>query len=360
MGGYGMYHYSFMQWLMFFYIYCFLGWIWECCYVSAHEKKWVNRGFLHGPFLPIYGFGAICVLLSTMYVRDNYVLTYLFGMIGATILEYVTGTVMEALFKVRYWDYSTQKFNLNGHICLFVSLGWGVFSLILVNFLNRPIETIVMAIPEYILQPIVMALTAIVSYDTAISVREALDLKELLEKISENNAEVRKIEERLETVKSNVENDVKEFQIKAEENRRSFIIRMKEENARLEAKRRESENRMVAKNLKNSLRLAAAAELYEIKREQTINNLSGEISNVSSIIEEFVSSNTKLSEMKQELEGLKNKLNEQRKRIGISNASYIHSSYILKRNPKAVSVSYQEALRQIEEWTSSLKEGEKK
>ena len=71
-----MYNYSISQWLLFFYIYCFIGWIWESCYVSVHEKKWVNRGFLHGPFLPIYGTGAIAILWATLPVANNYFLIF--------------------------------------------------------------------------------------------------------------------------------------------------------------------------------------------------------------------------------------------------------------------------------------------
>ena len=94
------------------------------------KGRWVNRGFLNGPFLPIYGFGAVTILISTMSVRDSVPLIFLLGMLGATVLEYVTGACMERMFHVRYWDYSNQKLNLNGHICLTSSLAWGIFSVL--------------------------------------------------------------------------------------------------------------------------------------------------------------------------------------------------------------------------------------
>ena len=83
--------YTFCQWLFFFYFYCFLGWIWETCYVSVLKGHWVNRGFMRGPFLPIYGSGAIIVLIFTLPYRTNAVAVFFMGMISATILEYVTG-----------------------------------------------------------------------------------------------------------------------------------------------------------------------------------------------------------------------------------------------------------------------------
>lgn len=97
--------YSLTQWLLFFFLYCFLGWIWECLYVSAHEKKWINRGFLYGPLIPIYGFGAIIVFLITLSVRDSIPKIFIVGVSCSTALEYGTGVVMQKLFHRRYWDY---------------------------------------------------------------------------------------------------------------------------------------------------------------------------------------------------------------------------------------------------------------
>ena len=139
--------YAQSQWLLFFFIYCFWGWVWESCYVSVRKREWINRGFLYGPILPIYGFGAIIILWLTLPVQYSLILIFLFGMIGATLLEYATGFVMERLFHVRYWDYSNCRFNVNGYICLFATLGWGVFSILLVKVLHPPIERIVLQIP---------------------------------------------------------------------------------------------------------------------------------------------------------------------------------------------------------------------
>ena len=164
--------YTVSQWLLFFYIYCFFGWVWECCYVSARKGKWVNRGFLHGPALPIYGSGAMVILVSTIGVRDNIALIFLFGMISSTILEFVTGYCMEKMFGVRYWDYSNQPLNLMGHICLFVSLGWGVFSVLLVRIVHRPIEGIVYMLPDTITDIIAFVLTIAMAVDFTQSFNE--------------------------------------------------------------------------------------------------------------------------------------------------------------------------------------------
>ena len=85
-----MFQYTIVQWLFFFYFYCFFGWCFESAYVSIKEKHFVNRGFMKGPFLPLYGSGAIMMLVVSKPFETNLVLVYLAGCVGATILEYVT------------------------------------------------------------------------------------------------------------------------------------------------------------------------------------------------------------------------------------------------------------------------------
>ena len=109
--------YTWIQWAFFFFFYSFFGWCFESAYVSLKQKRLVNRGFIHGPFLPLYGTGGVMMLVVSSPFRDNLLLTFVAGCIGATVLEYVTGVAMEALFKVRYWDYSHKKLNFQGQIC---------------------------------------------------------------------------------------------------------------------------------------------------------------------------------------------------------------------------------------------------
>ena len=148
-----MHVYSAGQWVLLFFFYCFCGWVWESCYVSICRRQWVNRGFLHGPLLPIYGSGAIIILFVTLPAEDHLWLVWLLGMAAATALEYITGAVMERLFKVRYWDYSHHRFNLNGHICLSSSIAWGFFSIFLVRFLHPPVGRLLVRVPDWLVDP---------------------------------------------------------------------------------------------------------------------------------------------------------------------------------------------------------------
>lgn len=183
-----MYTYSFIQWLLFFYIYCFLGWIIESTIVSFSEKKLVNRGYINGPFLPIYGFGAISVLFVTLPIKNNIFLIYIFGIVSATLLEYFTGWLMETTLKMKYWDYTTDKFNLNGRICLRSSLFWGVLSLILTLLIHTPIEYVVFKINNINSLTIIISLLFII--DFTYSTYKILSLNKLLTFINRAKTEI--------------------------------------------------------------------------------------------------------------------------------------------------------------------------
>ena len=202
--------YTFSTWLFFFYFYCFLGWIWETCYVSVLKAKWVNRGFMRGPFLPIYGSGAIVVLIFTLPFRTNPGLVFVVGMASATILEYFTGAAMEQMFHVRYWDYSNQRLNLNGHICVTSSLAWGMFSVILTLYGHTPVERLVSRMSTNALEVIVFVLTVYISIDMAESVREAINLKEVLLSLEENNEEFRRLQKHIEIASAFYGGELKE------------------------------------------------------------------------------------------------------------------------------------------------------
>ena len=204
--------YSVDQWILFFFFYCFCGWIWESCFVSVRQHRWVNRGFLHGPLLPIYGFGAIIILLATLWVQSQPVLVYLLGMAAATVLEYFTGAAMEKLFHVRYWDYSDQKFNLNGHICLACSLGWGVFSVLLVYGIHPPVARLITAVPYALAQILVPVLICGFTVDAVQSFRAACDLRQMLEQLTNENEDLRRFAQRAEVISAFAEDDLRQFQ----------------------------------------------------------------------------------------------------------------------------------------------------
>ncbi len=195
-----MFHYEAVQWLFIFYTYCFLGWCFESAYVSLKSKKWINRGFMRGPFLPLYGSGAVMMLVVSMPFSDNIVLTYVAGCIGATALEYVTGVTMEALFKVRYWDYSSKPFNFQGQICLGSTLTWGFFTVLMTRVLHYPIDRFTRSVPEQILSYITVVLTIYIVMDFTLAFKAALDIRDILVKIQGAREEMMRMQRRLDVL----------------------------------------------------------------------------------------------------------------------------------------------------------------
>mgnify|MGYP001125219754 CR=1 FL=1 len=195
-----MYSYSMTQWMFFFYVYCFAGWCIESAYVSVVSRKLTNRGFMRGPFLPLYGSGAIMMLVVSMPFKDNLFLTYVAGCIGATVLEYVTGVTMEALFQVRYWDYSNIPFNFQGHVCLGTSLAWGGLTILMTEFVHVPVEKFVLAIPGKTLAVLTGVLTTGIFMDFALSFKAAIDLRDVLYKMEQVKAEMVHIQKRLDVI----------------------------------------------------------------------------------------------------------------------------------------------------------------
>lgn len=311
------YQYTFIQWLLFFFIYCFIGWVWESCYVSIKKREWINRGFLHGPMLPIYGSGAIIVLLCTIGVRDQVILIFIFGMTGATILEYVTGACMERLFRVRYWDYSHMPLNLKGYICLPVSLGWGAFSVLLVRVIHVPIENLVLQIPERIAEVVSVVCSSAFAVDFTLSFSEAMDLRDMLIRLSDSNEKIQRLQKRLEVVSAFAEDGLMQYQMKREErkmSRKEFLEGMIE---------RQRENRRMM-----------LVELIDRVNESIDAGL----------------------EKREELQKIKTQIEQEFKNIGsLTNRAARRSAGLLHRNPNTVSKRYAEALKQVQEMLKKKK-----
>lgn len=206
-----MYTYNIVQWITFFFIYCFFGWIFESSYVSLRKRRFVNRGFLRLPMLPLYGTGAVMMLWVSLPVKDNLLLVYISGVIAATLLEYVTGWAMERLFKMKYWDYSNQPFQLHGYICLSSSIAWGFLTIFLTEVIHRPIERAVLQMNPALELALVVMVGAVFTVDTIQSVREALDLGRALEAMTKLRAELEEAQVQLALLKAEASERLEDF-----------------------------------------------------------------------------------------------------------------------------------------------------
>ncbi len=120
-----------------FAVYCFIGWILEVIYRSVTQGKFVNAGFLFGPFIPIYGLGAFLTLAlqETLKNQPPFLHFVVFGL-AITAMEYLVGYFSEKIFKLQLWDYSENRFNLHGRVCLHFSLFWTILAFVFVVFVH--------------------------------------------------------------------------------------------------------------------------------------------------------------------------------------------------------------------------------
>ena len=134
---------TFKFYFSLFIIYSFVGWIMEVVWNVFTDKKLVNRGFLIGPYCPIYGVGCLLLILLLGSFKEQPVLLFFMSILVCSILEYSTSYIMEKLFKARWWDYSEYKLNLNGRICAATMIPFGILGVLVVYFINPFISNFV-------------------------------------------------------------------------------------------------------------------------------------------------------------------------------------------------------------------------
>lgn len=154
---------------LLFVIYSVFGWILEVFAVGIGTKKFVNRGFLIGPYCPIYGTGSILMVLMLNKYKGDYLALFVLGATVCSILEYLTSYIMEKLFKARWWDYSNDKFNINGRICLRNAVAFGVLGTVLVEFVNPFIQSLILKLSMPIYYILCAVLFVIFVTDVSIS-----------------------------------------------------------------------------------------------------------------------------------------------------------------------------------------------
>ena len=141
-------NFNYYNLIFFFAFYAFAGWCVEVLYYFKNEHKFVNRGFLFGPFCPIYGCGAVSLVVFLDSYKNNIFILFFLGVLLTSVLEYFTGLILEKLFKTKWWDYTDDPFNIHGRVCLLYSLMWGAGEVIIIRIIHPIINNIVMNIPS--------------------------------------------------------------------------------------------------------------------------------------------------------------------------------------------------------------------
>ena len=178
---------TFFQIVTYFVIYSFLGWILESIVRTICEKKLINTGFLIGPFCPIYGFGAIIMILFLERFKSNIFLLFLISVIILTLWEYIVGVLLEKLFSTKYWNYSNHKFNYKGRICLTNSIAWGILGVLFINYIHPFVIQLLENVNDIYIASITSIIAFVLFIDAIISIIKVKNIKTTLQKIEDIN-----------------------------------------------------------------------------------------------------------------------------------------------------------------------------
>lgn len=172
-----------------FFIYAILGWIMEIivCSISAH--KLVDRGFLIGPYCPIYGIGSVCILIILQSFQSDPLLVFVTASFICAFIEYFTSYAMEKLFHARWWDYSNDLFNINGKIKLTNTILFGLLGLLLVYFIHPFINMILGYLPHPTINIIAIIAAILFFIDVIITIIIVYKLKTTHQQLRKDSTE---------------------------------------------------------------------------------------------------------------------------------------------------------------------------
>ncbi len=162
--GTGVDVYHVICWL---FIFSFLGWVVESIYMSICEKKLVNRGFMFGPFCPIYGVGASAAYFFLRFLDGNYIAIYIVSAVTATIFEYLVAKLMIHQFGDFWWDYNEKPFNYKGILCLESTLAWGLYGVVFMAFIYDGVNALVDRVPRNLMLTVLGLIFVIETFDFA-------------------------------------------------------------------------------------------------------------------------------------------------------------------------------------------------
>ena len=174
---------------LLFITYAFLGWLMESIYAGITSHKWTSRGFLIGPYCPIYGYGALLLIILLTPIKDNLLLVFILSVLICAVIEYLASLAMEKIFHARWWDYSKKSFNLQGRICLETIIPFGLFGLLIVCFLQPLLITFYLSLPSILMISISALLLTIFLTDNIISSFLIYHIRDTIKMRKEDNTE---------------------------------------------------------------------------------------------------------------------------------------------------------------------------
>lgn len=224
---------NFYELVWIFIIYAFIGWCTEVSYAALDTGKFVNRGFLNGPYCPIYGCGVVIVVAILTPLQDNLVILFIGSILLTTALEFVTGYILEKVFHNKWWDYSDKPFNVKGYICLKFSIYWGLACTFIMKIVHPAIYktiTWIPFIPGIVILSIFMCVFIV---DCCITVSTILKFNKRLKLMDEMAASIRKLSDEIgENIYENVSGVIEKSE-EFQENHAELIDKLTESKEKL-------------------------------------------------------------------------------------------------------------------------------
>ncbi|MFV0465789.1 MAG: putative ABC transporter permease [Lachnospiraceae bacterium] len=199
-------------WIIIFY--SIMGWIVEVLYVSLPKGRFVNRGFLNGPYCPVYGFGVLFVVILLEPFGTHLILLFTGAVVITSAIEYITGFLLEKIFHDRWWDYSNQPFNISGYICLKNSLYWGIGCVIVIKGINPLFIEFINWIPQIMGAVILVIFMIAILSDMVVTVNVVTKLNRRLVHLEEITSKLKDLSN---DMGLNIYDDVSEIFTKSEQ-----------------------------------------------------------------------------------------------------------------------------------------------
>ncbi len=188
---------NFYELVWIFIIYAFLGWCTEVSYAALDTGKFVNRGFLNGPYCPIYGCGVVIVVAILTPLKENLFFLFTGSFLLTSILEFITGFLLEKVFHNKWWDYSDKPFNIKGYVCLKFSIYWGLACTFIMDIVHPVIYKTITTIPFVVGVVFLVIIMTVFAIDLCVTVSTILKFNRQLKLLHEVADQIHKVSDEI-------------------------------------------------------------------------------------------------------------------------------------------------------------------
>lgn len=261
---------NFYELIWLFIIYAVLGWCVEVSYSALNKGVFINRGFLNGPYCPIYGLGMIIVIRALMPLKQSFIILFIGSFLLTTLLEFLTGFILEKIFHNKWWDYSDVPFNIKGYVCLKFSILWGLGCTFIINIIHPIIYKFMQLIPYKLGIILISSILIVFFADVWVTVSNILKLNKKIKTLEKMADAIHNLSDELgenifEKVTTAIEKS-EEFQ----EEREEFINRLNDKKAELQSNINEKHFELELKRAEKYAKLEAMKKEYEQALNQNL------------------------------------------------------------------------------------------